>query len=502
MSSAVSAKSVRIFQADAFTDQAFRGNPAAVVLEPSGGAALTDDLRQSIAQEMNLSETAFVAPVGPARGDDPFRDGQRFSLRWLTPQTEVGLCGHATLAAAGVLFSQCGNAHSEVTFQTRSGPLTVRRADGRLVMSFPTHIPLPINFAAPPASDLYRAAVANAIARCVFEGMLAPDDPLSAVVAAMLHDTTTGKLIIRLHTSFPAEHLVGVDVQAFSGSCIPGAALLSRLRPDVAGMLRVDQSLLPRAMRVCGVSVTCEVDDVELEMAPSPGPGGALAAGAAATAATAATAADGSSGGSSGGSGHGSDVLAALKTVLPRASSALGHTFASRYFNPWVGIDEDPVNGSSHTLLGPYFAMRVLFRAVAAGADLAPPATGESDGVLWEHAGTACSVRATHDGGYVVRMRARMLSSRGGSIELAVPLRVPDGVLADAKTGGGESESKSGGEGEGEAKGGEGPAGTAAGGSPLRVMRPRLASERSIRRRAEEEWTQGALMACEMPRVE
>lgn len=78
---------------DAFTDKPFRGNPAAVCLLEE---ALDRVLMQSIALEMNLSETAFVLPA---------ENGQ-WQLRWFTPEAEVTLCGHATLAAAHVLYEE------------------------------------------------------------------------------------------------------------------------------------------------------------------------------------------------------------------------------------------------------------------------------------------------------------------------------------------------------------------------------------------------------------
>ena len=108
---------------DAFTDTPFTGNPAAVALLdrfPSDG------LMQSVALEMNLSETAFCAPQG---------DGA-YDLRWFTPTTEVDLCGHATLAAAHVL-------GGEAEFHTRSGLLTCVGEDGWIRMDLPADRPVP-----------------------------------------------------------------------------------------------------------------------------------------------------------------------------------------------------------------------------------------------------------------------------------------------------------------------------------------------------------------------
>jgi PhzF family phenazine biosynthesis protein len=119
-----------IFQVDAFADRLFAGNPAAVVpLEDW----LPDALLQSIAQENNLSETAFFV-----------QQDNVCSLRWFTPEAEVDLCGHATLASAHVLFEHLGFAGPEIQFQTRSGDLRVKRAEQGLSMDFPAVPSTPI----------------------------------------------------------------------------------------------------------------------------------------------------------------------------------------------------------------------------------------------------------------------------------------------------------------------------------------------------------------------
>ena len=121
---------LKLYQVDAFTDRAFGGNPAAVVplRDWLPGATM-----QAVAQENNLSETAFFVP----------REDGEFDLRWFTPTVEVDLCGHATLGAAWVLFNRIGQAGDAVTFHTRSGPLTVSRDGIRLSMDFPAQPPLP-----------------------------------------------------------------------------------------------------------------------------------------------------------------------------------------------------------------------------------------------------------------------------------------------------------------------------------------------------------------------
>jgi len=113
------------FWIDAFTQTLGKGNPAGVVPLDTWPE---DALLQLIAFENGLSETAFFVRTGPAR----------FHLRWFTPAVEVDLCGHATLAAAAVLYSELGESAPLLTFDSRSGPLTVARApEGRLELDFP-----------------------------------------------------------------------------------------------------------------------------------------------------------------------------------------------------------------------------------------------------------------------------------------------------------------------------------------------------------------------------
>ena len=103
-----------LYWVDAFANKPFRGNPAGVVpLEQW----LPDEVMQHIAFENGLAETAFFVKTAPGC----------FHLRWFTPAVEVDLCGHATLASAFILFTQLGQTGSLVTFESRSGPLSVRR---------------------------------------------------------------------------------------------------------------------------------------------------------------------------------------------------------------------------------------------------------------------------------------------------------------------------------------------------------------------------------------
>ncbi len=140
-----------LYWIDAFTDRVFAGNPAAVVPLPSWPA---DALLQKIAYENGVAETAFFVRTGPAR----------CHLRWFTPAVEVDLCGHATLASGHVLFRELGEDGDRVTFDSRSGPLSVRRrSDGKLELDFPAR---PATPAAAPAALLAGLRRPPAEVRC------------------------------------------------------------------------------------------------------------------------------------------------------------------------------------------------------------------------------------------------------------------------------------------------------------------------------------------------
>jgi len=120
-----------LYQVDAFTHDAFAGNPAAVCLlaTPQPAAWLQD-----VAAEMNLSETAFLSPQS---------DGH-YRLRWFTPTQEVALCGHATLASAHVLWTEAVLApDAPAQFETKSGRLTATRDGDWITMDFPADPPRP-----------------------------------------------------------------------------------------------------------------------------------------------------------------------------------------------------------------------------------------------------------------------------------------------------------------------------------------------------------------------
>lgn len=119
-----------LFQVDAFASDVFKGNPAAVCpLEEW----LEDEIMQSIAKENNLAETAFFVI-----GDE------KIQLRWFTPEFEIDLCGHATLASAHVLFHYLEWGKPEISFSTKSGTLTVTKKDDLIEMDFPSRPGEPI----------------------------------------------------------------------------------------------------------------------------------------------------------------------------------------------------------------------------------------------------------------------------------------------------------------------------------------------------------------------
>jgi len=128
-----------LYQIDAFANAVFSGNPAGVCpLE----RWLPDATMQSIAAENNVAETAFFVPRPRAAGGPAASTGGiDYDLRWFSPETEIDLCGHATLASGYVVFTALDPARQDVTFHTRSGPLTVRRDGDDLSMDFPARPP-------------------------------------------------------------------------------------------------------------------------------------------------------------------------------------------------------------------------------------------------------------------------------------------------------------------------------------------------------------------------
>lgn len=234
---------LKLFQVDAFAERPFEGNPAAVCPLDRW---LDDALLQAIAEENNLSETAFFVPaaISSAGGASPTGE---FELRWFTPRVEVDLCGHATLAAAYVLFESLGYRGGTIRFRSRSGPLVVERSPEGLRMDFPVAQPEPCD----PPAGLEAALGAR------------PREVLAAFDYLAVFDSED-------------------DVRALS--------------PDFARLAELDRR--------------------------------------------------------------------GVVTTAPAGEPGAGIDFVSRGFFPNVGIDEDPVTGSAHCELAPYWSRRLGKRAV------------------------------------------------------------------------------------------------------------------------------------------
>ena len=212
---------LKIYQLDAFSDRLFSGNPAAVC---PLNTWLPDALMQQIALENNLAETAFFA-----------KEENGLRIRWFTPQKEVSLCGHATLAAAWVYFHHIDPTADSVCFNSLSGPLGVSRDDDQLTLDF-------------PVAD-YQAAEA-------------PQALINAIGVSPLGCYAAEDWMVLLESE----------------------EVIRDLQPDMCLLQRLERR---------GVIVTAEGSDCD---------------------------------------------------------------FVSRFFAPKYGIDEDPVTGSAHTLLTPFWA--------------------------------------------------------------------------------------------------------------------------------------------------
>jgi PhzF family phenazine biosynthesis protein len=123
---------MRYYVVDAFTDELFKGNPAGVCLVDEFP---DDDVMQNVAAENNLAETAFAYAVNR---------NNRYDLRWFTPETEIDLCGHATLATAFVITNFVNKELTDISFNTKSGILNVTKTHDLFVMDFPARIPVQV----------------------------------------------------------------------------------------------------------------------------------------------------------------------------------------------------------------------------------------------------------------------------------------------------------------------------------------------------------------------
>jgi PhzF family phenazine biosynthesis protein len=228
---------IPIYQVDAFTDKRFSGNPAAVCILPY---KIKDEIMQNIAFEMNLSETAFLLNIT----DKPIKDSKIFSLRWFTPEVEVPLCGHATLATAKVLFSEISIVSEVLTFKTLSDDLNIKKEKDGILLNFPS-------------------------------GEVEPIEPVKAVLDVLgvknAEDFAYSKKLKKL--------LIRVDREE----------KVKNLSPNFEEMKKIKARL---------------------------------------------------------------DILGIIVTSL----GSPPYDFISRFFAPWLGINEDPVTGAAHTVLTPYWA--------------------------------------------------------------------------------------------------------------------------------------------------
>jgi len=233
----ISKEVLPLYLVDAFAEEPSKGNPAAVCLLES---LYPTDVLQTIAAEMNLSETAFLHNLEKKC----LRESKLFSLRWFTPKVEMPLCGHATLASAAVLFYDVAVSTNEIVFETISGRLSAKKEEKGVILDFPVGDLAPFNL----EPELLKAM-----------GVTDYKD--------VGYCRKTGNLLISLHDE----------------------KTLRSLKPNFELM-----KAAPTKAEIRGVIIT-----------------------------------------------------------------SLGHPpydFVSRYFAPWIGINEDPVTGAAHTTLALYWS--------------------------------------------------------------------------------------------------------------------------------------------------
>lgn len=231
---------IKIYQVDAFTSESFKGNPAAVCILEND---ISDELMKNIAQEMNLSETAFVKPLKNLN----IGKGNLFSLRWFTPEVELDLCGHATIATSKVLFDEFNIKEQYIKYETKSGLLTAKKKDEKISLDFPIDKALDFNL----TQDILDAMGIRSYSKAII-------------------GEKTRKLVIEVKDK---ENIINLK---------PNFEILKSLK------FKSD---------VKGIGVTCRGNEK--------------------------------------------------------------YDFISRYFNPWDGINEDPVTGSVHTLLANYWSNKL-----------------------------------------------------------------------------------------------------------------------------------------------
>lgn len=199
---------------DAFTDEVFSGNPAAVCITKEW---LSDDLMMNITRENNLSETAFAV-----------KERDRYKLRWFTPGGEIDLCGHATLATAFVIMNYYDTHLEEVAFDTLSGVLTVKKKQDLYEMDFPAYELKPKEVTSAMEDAIGARPVEAYMGRdllCIFESEdvvrgLSPDmEKLKALDGLLLQVTAKGREYDCVSRSFAPKLNVPEDPVCGSGHC-------------------------------------------------------------------------------------------------------------------------------------------------------------------------------------------------------------------------------------------------------------------------------------------
>lgn len=270
--------SIPIFIVDAFTNQKFTGNQAAVFISKD---KLHDDCYKKIAAEFNLSETAFPIPLQ----NKTFQNSERFTLRWFTPKVEVNLCGHATLATSHIIFNELKNNNNKIIFETLSGNLEVEKGTEpeSYIMNFPLYSITKVlsndwkntddisdkSIKSPP--ELYQ------LIKCVIGNLQFKN---------VYYASEAKKLIVELDGSINKNQFLDMK---------PNYSLMTTLHPN------------------------------------------------------------------------GDFVKGLIVTIKPNDSKKQGFIdkdqipfdYISRYFAPWVGINEDPATGSSQCALAPYYRYRM-----------------------------------------------------------------------------------------------------------------------------------------------
>ena len=199
---------------DAFTDEVFSGNPAAVCITKEW---LSDDLMMNITRENNLSETAFAV-----------KERDRYKLRWFTPGGEIDRCGHATLATAFVIMNYYDTHLEEVAFDTLSGVLTVKKKQDLYEMDFPAYELKPKEVTSAMEDAIGARPVEAYMGRdllCIFESEdvvrgLSPDmEKLKALDGLLLQVTAKGREYDCVSRSFAPKLNVPEDPVCGSGHC-------------------------------------------------------------------------------------------------------------------------------------------------------------------------------------------------------------------------------------------------------------------------------------------